>query len=73
MGNFHGNASEVREYFNDLVKLVQRWEVERRIYSDTRSEDSARRLTMICIELTAWLDEHTWVETLPLVREVRHE
>jgi len=69
MGNFHGNADQVREYFRPLVELVRQWETHRRLYAAAPNETDARKLTTFCIELTAWLDEHTWVETLPLVPE----
>ena len=71
MGNLYGEPEEVREYFRPLVELLKGWDRERRSYATCPSEASAKKLTTFCIELTAWLDQHAWLETLPIVLEFK--
>lgn len=69
MGNLHGTAAEVREYFRAFVDLVDRLMKASKGSGPHLKVEEVKQCVTLSIEVEAWLDEHSWLETLPLVLE----
>ena len=69
MGNLHGSAAEVREYFAPFVAFVDALMKADRATGPPWPSEVVKKSVTLRIEIEAWLDEHAWLETLPLVLE----